>query len=380
MKILILRTFPDELNIKSYNVQEIGLARALTEEGHQCDIALYTKGKERIEEISVQEKKITIYWMNGINILKNLFWNPKILKIIKQYDIIQSCEYDQIYNTYLYNKIGNKLVLYHGPYYAIFNKRYNFKCKIFDTIFLSKKYRNINIISKSQLATAFLKSKGFYNITTVGVGLNNQAFENNNNNNNQQIDMINSKNKHLLYIGKLEERRNILFLIDILKDINKTRKDIDLILIGKGTQKYVDSINEYIKINNLTDKVILIDKLEQSKIKSIYKKSEVFLLPTKYEIFGMVLLEAMYFGIPTITTMNGGSSTIIQNNKNGFIVETKNKELWIKNIFNILGNQKLKENISKNAHDTIKNKFLWNKLTKEFIKVYKGAINNEKIK
>ena len=41
MKILIVRTFPDILNLNSYNVQEVGLAKALTLKGHQCDIVLY---------------------------------------------------------------------------------------------------------------------------------------------------------------------------------------------------------------------------------------------------------------------------------------------------------------------------------------------------
>ena len=46
MKILIVRTFPDVLKIDSYNVQEIGLARALTMRGHQCDIVLYNGENE----------------------------------------------------------------------------------------------------------------------------------------------------------------------------------------------------------------------------------------------------------------------------------------------------------------------------------------------
>ena len=45
MKILIVRLFPDELNINNYNVQEIGLAKALVKKGHVCDIVLYTNKK-----------------------------------------------------------------------------------------------------------------------------------------------------------------------------------------------------------------------------------------------------------------------------------------------------------------------------------------------
>lgn len=68
--------------------------------------------------------------------------------------------------------------------------------------------------------------------------------------------------------------------------------------------------------------------MQQEELSNIYKISDIFLLPTEYEIFGMVLLEAMYFGLPVITTYNGGSSTIIENGKNGFICSKLDKAEW----------------------------------------------------
>ena len=65
MKILIVRLFPYEININNYNVQEIGLAKALVKEGNQCDIVFYTKGKEKREIINVDNKKINIFWIKG---------------------------------------------------------------------------------------------------------------------------------------------------------------------------------------------------------------------------------------------------------------------------------------------------------------------------
>ena len=68
MKILIVRTFPDKLDLHSYNVQEIGLARALIVHGNQCDIALYNgREKNKIESYSFKkngkEYSFFIYWM-----------------------------------------------------------------------------------------------------------------------------------------------------------------------------------------------------------------------------------------------------------------------------------------------------------------------------
>lgn len=62
MKILIVRMWPDELDIKNYNCQEIGLAKALVEKGNVCDIVLYTSKKESYEEeIKLKDEKKYTY-------------------------------------------------------------------------------------------------------------------------------------------------------------------------------------------------------------------------------------------------------------------------------------------------------------------------------
>lgn len=372
MKILIVRTFPNEIDINSYNVQEIGLAKALTKKGHQCDIVLYTSHAEREEEINIDGSIITIYWMRGINLFKNLIWSSRVIKLALKYDIVQSSEYDQIYNLYLQKKIKDKFVIYHGPYYSEFNKGYNLKCKVFDTFFLSKKYKKVKCISKSTLATEFLNSKGFEDVTTIGVGLDCEKISKDTPTN--EIEKIFKNNeKYLLYIGRIEERRNIFFLLNILYEVIKKEKDVKLILIGKGEKEYVERVWKYAKKMELTDKMIYFDKIKQEDIKEIYVKSDIFILPTSYDIFGMVLLEAMYFGIPTITTLNGGSSTIIKKHENGFICDINNINQWVNCIIEVLRDFKLKDEISNNAKQTIEQKFLWTNLAEKFIQVYKDV-------
>ena len=169
MKILIVRLFPDEININNYNVQEIGLAKALVKKGHICDIVLYTnKEKSFIQNIIVNDKNIKIYWLKGRKFLGNAFFDKKLMDIIKNYDIIQSGGYDQIYNISLMKKINKPLVIYHGNYYSQYSKGYKKKCCISDFIYkFYKKYRKVQFISKSKLSTDFLHEKGFENVKTI---------------------------------------------------------------------------------------------------------------------------------------------------------------------------------------------------------------------
>ena len=88
MKILIVRTFPNFLDSTKYNVQEIGLAKALTRIGHEVGIVLYNgRNKDRISEIPIEckseIKQIKIYYLHGYNFLKNGIF-PTLKKVMKQ--------------------------------------------------------------------------------------------------------------------------------------------------------------------------------------------------------------------------------------------------------------------------------------------------------
>lgn len=370
MKILIIRLFPYEMNLNSYNIQEIGLAKALTKKGNQCDIVFYTKGKERSERIEVDRGKyITIFWMRGINFLKNGLYGKKLIKLAENYDIVQSSEYDQIYNLKLNRKLGEKLVIYHGPYYSNFNKRYNFKCKLFDILLANSKYKQTQFITKSILAKRFLIKKGYKKVISIGVGLDVEKVENLAKV--EKLDWIeglNNKYKYLLYIGKIEKRRNIKFLIDILKNLIKKDNNIRLILVGNGKKNYIKEILDYSREEKVVSYIIYKKSIKQENIKDLYSKCDIFLLPTSYDIFGMVLLEAMYFGLSVVTTLNGGSSMLIKNGENGFI-EDMNVDKWIKKI-----NIKECEKIGENATKTIRNQFTWDSLSEKFINIYKKML------
>lgn len=387
MKILIIRNYPSYMDVEfnTYNIQEVGLAKALIRKGHKCDIVFWTNKEECEKVIKFDEKySLTIYYRRSKVILKNAIFN-NIDSLIENYDIIQPCEYNQYQSWLLAKKYPQKTVIYHGPYYSSFNKKYNLMCKIFDFLF-TKKYINLDtkFLVKSNLAKQFLLSKGIKNknVTVVGVGIDESALVLNDDIDIpkfiKKIDEINKSFK-LLYIGRWEERRNILFIIDLLKQLNERGCDVQLISVGTGDKKYVESCIEYAEDLGISSKIHKIEKIEQKYLSEIYKRSDIFLLPTKYEIFGMVLLEAMYYGLPVITTRNGGSDILIENNYNGIILDS-DVELWINKILDIINNYYRYNDMGKNACESIHSNFTWNKVCKEMIEVYQSKVkSNENI-
>jgi glycosyltransferase involved in cell wall biosynthesis len=116
---------------------------------------------------------------------------------------------------------------------------------------------------------------------------------------NTLIDYATPKDIDILYIATFESRKNHLFLIDVIKSITITHPDIKVILIGRdlGTkQKVINKISEL----KLKKNISIVNKCSQSEIDRFYLRSKVLVNPSKYEGFGMPLLEALSYKINVV--------------------------------------------------------------------------------
>ena len=99
----------------------------------------------------------------------------------------------------------------------------------------------------------------------------------------------------------------------------------------------------------------------------------MFVFTSNYEIFGMVLLESMFFGLPVISSMNGGASVLIQNGENGYIMDCFDIQKWMEKIIQLVKDQNQCAEMGKKAHETIEKYFLWERLADQFLNAYNEA-------
>ena len=371
MKILIIRTFPDKLDLDSYNVQEIGLAKALVMRGNQCAVVLY-HGREDDKEENYsfkengKEYSFLIYWLKGFAFFKNGFM-PSIKAILPQYDVVQVHEYDQIMSWMIYHRRLKPTVIYHGPYYHAYARGYNLKCKVFDFLFpVRGKCENIRVLTKSKMAEDFMHKKGFKNVTSVGVGVDTDNFV--------SKEYRHGRKQQLLYVGKIEERRNVYFLTEVYRSVRRKVPDLQLILVGNGEKGYKADFLTSIQKEMDNGEIIYKEKMQQKELSEVYENAAVFLFPSNYEIFGMVLLEAMYFGLPVVSSLNGGASMLVQNEENGYVIDKFDVNMWSNVIENILLDEEKRDRMGKNARMNVINNYTWNHLAEKFEKTYRQAI------
>lgn len=170
----------------------------------------------------------------------------------------------------------------------------------------------------------------------------------------------------VLSVGRLAYYKGFEYLIKAGKEIKAK-----VLIIGEG--KLRDKLLKLISDFNLENKVFIIPSVED--LRPYYLACDVFVLPSihKSEAFGIVILEAMAFGKPIISTELGtGTSWINVNNETGFVVKPKNEKELAEKINLLLKDKELYQVFSQNAKNRVKNFSLNNfleSLKKELISI-----------
>lgn len=380
-KILLVRATPNDLDISGYNVQQVGLGKAFCDLGFDYDFITFKKKSPRNEFV--------FYEKNGrrakcIELPRTRFlrWgiNLSICRydFLHQYDLIICQEYYQL-QTFLMSRISNNVVMYSGPYYNMFMPK--ILSPIYDWLFIKKLDKNLaGKYVKSVLAEKYLKKKGFTNLQNIGVALDTSRFDGEIPMSQQigrLVDFM-KKNSCILYVGTLCERKNFPFILEVYRKALIRKSDLKLVIIGKSKvsaleklmgKKDKDYALKYFNRlpKNVKDGIVHVERIENPQLKYIYPLAKAFLLPSKLEIFGMVLLEAMYLKTPVITSINGGSMTLIEGKNTGIIVPQFDVNLWVEAIFRYLNNQDIVTSVVEKASKLVYEEYNWNKLAKTFL-------------
>jgi glycosyltransferase involved in cell wall biosynthesis len=172
------------------------------------------------------------------------------------------------------------------------------------------------------------------------------------------------------YYGRCDAQKGVDILLKATKLFNeKYHNEGKLIVI---TPQYYE-VKKLMKKNKVCEKYIeLYPGMEREKIAKILKDVDVVVVPSKeIEAFGIVAAEASAMGKPVIATNKGGLKEIVIDGKTGFLISPDPEELAEKlGIF--YENPSLIDKLGKNARKHVLKKFSWDKMAKQFEKIYLG--------
>jgi glycogen synthase len=131
-----------------------------------------------------------------------------------------------------------------------------------------------------------------------------------------------------------------------------------------------DKLKEQVKSLGVEEKVIFTGYMNDIEKTKMYKISDITVIPSLYEPFGIVALEAMAAGCPLVVSDVGGLKEIVEHGVNGMRAINGSKDSIKDNILILLKDEELRNKIIKNGYDLISNKYSWDSIAQDTIKLY----------
>lgn len=155
-------------------------------------------------------------------------------------------------------------------------------------------------------------------------------------------------NKNIISVGRLSKEKGFDDLLRVFKKLVNKDSDIRLNIVGDGVEK--NNLLELAKELKLGDKVVFHGYQNKEYINDLLLNSSLYVMTSHTESFGLVLIEAMSYGVPCISyTSAQGANEIINDGINGYLIENRNEDEMIDKITLIMEDDKLRKKLGKAA-------------------------------
>jgi glycosyltransferase involved in cell wall biosynthesis len=178
------------------------------------------------------------------------------------------------------------------------------------------------------------------------------------------------ESKTIIFVGRLHERKGIDKLLESFSKVVLEEPEAKLKIIGSGEDES--------RLKNLANKLNLSSKnleftgfIPENELPGMYTSASLFVLPSYYEGFGIVLIEAMSSGLPLVSVKTGGAVEVIEEGKNGFLVNYDNMhEAMLK----LLSDKNLRQRMGQASRKIVEERYDWKIIADDVLKVYKEVL------
>ena len=203
----------------------------------------------------------------------------------------------------------------------------------------------------------------------------------------KQFIGLKPENRMVLFVGRIEPLKGVDTLIKAMAclELRELHRPVHLAIIGgevNGNPE--DMTEEMARLQQMCDDlfmggmVVFLGKRGQDTLPYYYSAAEVVVMPSLYESFGMVALEAMACGTPVIASEVGGLGYLVQNGVTGYTIPDSEPEALCDKLSWLLGDAHLRETMGLRSAEYALD-YAWEKIAKQIVDVYGELIENKKL-
>lgn len=178
---------------------------------------------------------------------------------------------------------------------------------------------------------------------------------------------LNSNEKILLFLGRINEKKGIDILIDSFPKVFKQIENVSLLIIGPDNENYISKLKDNLSClrKEIRSKIIFDKEIPRFLLKSYYSQANLYILPSHTENFGLTIVESIYYGTPAVITKNVDIYEDLYKKNLIGLVNKLNSENLALTILSSLKNKKLLENVKNNGNEIIKSFYYWENIANQ---------------
>jgi len=176
--------------------------------------------------------------------------------------------------------------------------------------------------------------------------------------------------KLVLYLGRLVYEKGIHLLIEAVPLIIKS-VDAKFVIVGEGYMK--DELVARARSLGVQDRIYITGYLDSDMVVDLLRAADVVVVPSLYEPFGIVALEAMAAERPVVTTGVGGLEELVEHDRTGVKVYTTGESI-ASGVSRVLADREYAGHIARNALNRVRSRFSWSSIAEETTQLYRAAL------
>jgi glycosyltransferase involved in cell wall biosynthesis len=177
---------------------------------------------------------------------------------------------------------------------------------------------------------------------------------------------------YILSVTAYKPQKAVDVLVRAFKLVCEAMPAIKLILVGRGYQR--DSLEALAATLQVRDRIEFLGPSPWPEVINLMRGCEVFVLSSRFETFGIVLLEAMACQKPVVATTAGGMPEIIENGKDGILVAPEDARALADALLTLLRDSTLRKRIAANGRSTVTDRFLLDRTVAAYEKLFEGLV------
>jgi len=188
--------------------------------------------------------------------------------------------------------------------------------------------------------------------------------------------------KFILTVGRYHLKKGYEIIPEVCALLDRKGIDYKWLIVGTNVSKIEPIVKKY----NVKNRLLLIDdpkinsfsnnvtKVPPESLIDLYLSSDLFVMPSLLETFGMVLIEAMAAGLPIVSTLAPGCRDVVKHQISGLLVEPNDPQKLLDSIIRIINDEYLKNKLIDGAMNQVK-RYDWQTVSKQYEDLYKDILN-----